>query len=93
MICVKLRFDHIATMIPLVRPGPNLLDGLYLLPEVQAVYDFERDDNEFSLWIAPELGKLLGKKLVIYAKSGWGVTKDDLTDRDFTFELGTRYFM
>ena len=81
------------TMIPLSRPGPNLLDGLYLLPEVQAVYDFERDDNEFSLWIAPELGKLLGKKLVMYVKPGWGVIKDDLTDRDFTFELGIRYFM
>ncbi len=80
-------------MIPLARPGPNLLDGLYLLPEVQAVYDFERDDNEFSLWIAPELGKLLSKKLVMYVKPGWGVIKDDLTDRDFTFELGIRYFM
>lgn len=57
------------------------------------MYDFERDDNEFSLWIAPELGKLLGKKSVMYVKPGWGVIKDDLTDRDFTFELGIRYFM
>ncbi len=80
-------------MIPLARPGPNLLDGLYLLPEVQPVYDFERDDNEFSLWLAPELGKLLSKKLVVYAKPGWGIIKDDPTDRDFTFELGFRYFM
>jgi len=80
-------------MIPLAKPGPNLLDGLYLLPEVQAVYDFERDDNKFSLWLAPELGKLLSKKLVTYIKPGWGVVKDDPTDRDFTFELGFRYFM
>jgi hypothetical protein len=80
-------------MIPLARPGPNLLDGLYLLPEVQPVYDFERDDNKFSLWIAPELGKLLSKKLVVYVKPGWGTIKDDPTDRDFTFELGFRYFM
>ncbi len=58
-------------MIPLTKSGPNLLVGLYLLPEVQAVYDFERDDNEFSLWIAPELGKLLGKKSVMYVKPGW----------------------
>jgi hypothetical protein len=80
-------------MIPLAKPGPNLLDGLYLLPEMQAVYDFERDDNEFSLWFAPELGKLLGKTLVTYIKPGWGIVKDDPTDRDFTFELGFRYFM
>jgi hypothetical protein len=80
-------------MIPLARPGPNLLDGLYLLPEVQPVYDFERDDNKFSLWIAPELGKLLSKKLVVYLKPGWGTVKDDPTDRDFTFELGFRYFI
>ena len=80
-------------MIPLARPGPNLLDGLYLLPEVQAVYDFERDDNRFSLWFAPELGKLVSKQLVFYGKPGWGLVKDDQTDRDFTFELGIRYFM
>jgi hypothetical protein len=80
-------------MIPLARPGPNLLDGLYLLPEMQAVYDFERDNNKFSLWFAPEFGKLLSKKLVVYAKPGWGIVKHDPTDRDFTFELGFRYFM
>jgi len=80
-------------MIPLSKPGPNLLDGLYLLPELQVVYDFERDDNEFSLWIAPELGKLVSKQLVFYLKPGWGLVKDDQTDRDSTFELGIRYFM
>jgi hypothetical protein len=80
-------------MIPLAKPGPNLLDGLYLLPELQAVYDFERDDNEFSMWFAPEFGKLVSKKLVIYGKPGWGIVKDDATDRDVTFELGIRYFM
>lgn len=80
-------------MIPLAKPGPDFLDGWYLLPEVQPVYDFKRDNNKFSLWIAPELGKLLSKKLVTYFKPGWGAIKDDPTDRDFTFELGFRYFM
>jgi hypothetical protein len=80
-------------MIPLAKPGPKLLDGLYLLPEMQPVYNFERDENKFSLWFAPELGKLLSKKLVVYGKPGWGIVKDDTTDRDFTFELGFRYFM
>lgn len=80
-------------MIPLARPGPNFLDGWYLLPEMQPVYDFKRDNNKFSLWLAPELGKLLSKKLVIYGKPGWGIVKHDPTDRDFTFELGFRYFM
>lgn len=80
-------------MIPLARPGPNFLDGWYLLPELQLVYDFERNDNELSMWLAPELGKLVSKKLVIYGKPGWGIVKDDPTDRDFTFELGFRYFM
>lgn len=39
----------------------------------------ERDNNEFSLWLAPELGKLLSKQLVMYAKPGWGIVKDDPT--------------
>jgi len=80
-------------MIPLARPGPDFLDGWYLLPELQPVYDFERDDNKFSLWFAPELGKLVSKQLVIFGKPGWGLVKDDQTDRDITFELGIRYFM
>jgi hypothetical protein len=39
------------------RPGPVLLDGIYLLREMQSVYDFEQE--EFSLWVAPEIGKML----------------------------------
>ena len=80
-------------MIPLAKPGPNFLDGWYLLPELQPVYDFEADDDEFSLWLAPELGKLVAKNFVVYAKPGWGIVKDAETDRDFTFEIGFRYFM
>jgi hypothetical protein len=80
-------------MIPLAKPGPNFLDGWYLLPELQPVYDFEADDDKFSLWLAPELGKLVAKNFVMYAKPGWGIIKDAQTDRDFTFEIGFRYFL
>ena len=80
-------------MIPLAKPGPNFLDGWYLLPELQPVYDFEADDDAFSLWLAPELGKLLAKNFVMYAKPGWGIINDAQTDRDFTFEIGFRYFL
>ena len=80
-------------MIPLARPGPGLFDGIYLLPELQPVYDFEADDDEFSLWFAPEIGKLVSKSFVVYLKPGWGLIKDAQTDRDFTFEIGFRFFM
>jgi hypothetical protein len=80
-------------MIPLAKPGPNFLDGWYLLPELQPVYDFEADDDAFSLWLAPELGKLVADNFVMYAKPGWGIINDAQTDRDFTFEIGFRYFM
>jgi hypothetical protein len=80
-------------MIPLAKPGPGLFDGIYLLPELQPVYDFEANDDEFSLWFAPEFGKMVSKSFVMYAKPGWGIIKDAQTDRDFTFEIGFRYFM
>ncbi len=78
-------------MQPLSRPGPGLLDGIYLLPELQPVYDFEKDDNEFSLWAAPELGRMFPWGAA-YIKPGFGIISDDETDRDWTFELGFRYF-
>ena len=80
-------------MIPLAKPGPDFLDGWYMLPELQQVYDFEADDDEFSLWFAPELGKIVAKNFVMYAKPGMGIVKDADTDRDVTFEFGFRYFM
>ncbi len=80
-------------MIPLAKPGPGIFDGIYLLPELQPVYDFEADDDEFSLWLAPELGKLAASNFVMYAKPGWGIIKDAEGDRDFTFEFGFRYFL
>ncbi len=67
------------------------LSGLYLMPEMQPVYDFEED--EFSFWIAPEVGKILRDGTVFYAKPGWGVDNSEDGDREFTFEVGFRYFM
>jgi hypothetical protein len=67
------------------------LSGLYLMPELQPVYDFEED--EFSLWVSPEIGKVLREGTIIYAKPGWGVDNNEDGDREFTFEIGFRYFL
>jgi hypothetical protein len=75
-------------MQPLSKPGPGVFDGIYLLTELQPVYDFEND--EFSFWVAPELGKNISEGNIIYAKSGWGVDPEE-SDRKFTFEMGWRY--
>jgi len=65
---------------------------IYLLPEFQPIYDFE--NNHFSFWVGPEIGKMINKKNIIYVKPGWGVKPDaPFGDRDFTFEIGWRYFM
>ena len=67
---------------------------IYALPEFQPIYDFE--ESHFSFWVGPELGKMIGDdgKNVIYAKPGFGVSPDAPNgDRDFTFEIGWRYFM
>ena len=76
-------------MQPLSRPGPGLFDGIYLLPELQPVYDFETD--EFSLWFAPEVGKMLPSGAA-YLKPGWGINNTSDSDREFTFEIGYRHF-
>lgn len=79
-------------MLPLTKPGPGLLDGLYLLPEMQPVYDFE--EEHFSFWIGPEVGKMLAPGVIAYAKPGWGSDPEEQDgDRKFTFEVGVRYFM
>ena len=79
-------------MLPLSKPGPGLLDGTYMLPEFQPIYDFE--DEHFSFWVGPEFGKMLAPGNIVYLKPGWGVDPDeDKGDRDFTFEIGWRYFM
>ena len=76
-------------MQPLSKPGPGLLSGLYLLPEIQPVYDFENE--EFSLWFGPELGKILGPGKIVYLKPGLGIDPDP-NEREFTFEFGFRWF-
>ena len=76
-------------MQPLSKPGPGLFDGIYLLPEVQPVYDFEED--EFSFWVAPEIGKMLPWGAA-YVKPGFGIDNSEDSDREFTFEIGFRYF-
>ena len=75
-------------MQPLSKPGPDLTDGLYLLTEFQPVYDFNTSD--FDFWIGPEFGKAM-EWGAIYAKPGWGIDTET-EDRDFTFEVGFRYF-
>jgi hypothetical protein len=77
-------------MQPLSKPGPDPLDGLYMLTEFQPIYDFEGDD--FDLWIGPELGKMMGEGSVMYAKPGWAIVDREENDREFTFEVGVRFF-
>jgi hypothetical protein len=77
-------------MQPLTPPdlGPYL-GGWYLLPEFQPVYDWE--NTNFSFWIGPELGKMLAPGRIVYLKPGFGVDPDD-EERDWTFEVGFRWF-
>ena len=65
------------------------LSGLYLLPEMQPIYDFEND--EFSYWIGPEFGKIFYEGRLLYLKPGFGIDQER-TDRNFTFEVGMRWF-
>lgn len=67
------------------------LTGLYLLTEFQPVYDFE--EEHFSFWIGPELGKILTDGVIMYAKPGFGIDNSEGGDREFTFEIGFRYFL
>ncbi len=76
-------------MQPLTPPG-KWWGGLYVMPEFQPVYDFENDD--FSLWVGLEFGKMLGPGKIAYIKPGWGVNNSELLDRDDTFEVGFRWF-
>ena len=80
-------------MFPLTSPdkGP-LLGGWYALPEFQPMYDFEED--HFSFWAGPEFGKILAPGRILYLKPGFGVDPDaDKGDRDWSFEMGIRWFL
>ena len=79
-------------MLPLSAPGDGIFDGLYALPEFQPIYDFEED--HFSFWAGPEIGKMLAPGRLLYLKPGFGVDGDkDEGDREWTLEVGWRYFM
>jgi hypothetical protein len=65
--------------------------GIYALPEFQPIYDFE--ENEFSFWVGPEIGKMLAPGRIAYIKPGFSFDPDEENgDRKFTLELGFRYF-
>ena len=65
--------------------------GIYALPEIQPIYDFENEHA--SLWIGPEFGKILFPGNILYLKPGFGIDPDaDEGDRKITFEIGYRYF-
>lgn len=76
-------------MQPLSPPGPELFDGIYVLVELQPIYDFMED--EFSFWFGPEFGKVVNEGFIVYGKPGWGVSPDP-GEREFTFEAGMRIF-
>ena len=76
-------------MQPLSRPGP-WYGGLYVMPEYQPIYDFETKD--FSSWIGLEFGKMFAPGRIGYIKPGWGIGNSEEIDRDFTFEVGFRWF-
>ena len=65
--------------------------GIYTLPEVQFIHDFENSHSSF--WIGPEFGKMLAPGRILYLKPGVGIDPDkDAGDRDWSFEVGFRYF-
>ncbi len=74
---------------------------LYALVEMQPVYDFENE--HFSFWLGPEIGKALGpggaggvfsKGGAVYIKPGFGISPDSVHgDRETSFEFGFRYFL
>ncbi len=76
-------------MQPLSKPGPGIFDGIYMLTELQTIYDFRTSD--FDVWIGPEFGKIIKEGLIVYAKPGWGIDAE-ANDRKFTFEVGVRIF-
>ncbi len=79
-------------MLPLSEPDGSFWGGWYALPEFQPMYDFE--ESHFSFWAGPEFGKMLSPGNIFYLKTGWGADPDeDEGDRDFTFEVGYRFFM
>lgn len=66
--------------------------GWYALPEFQPIYDFE--NKHFSLWVGPEVGKLLAPGRIAYIKPGFSYNPSSSKgDRDWTIEAGFRWFL
>ncbi|MHC5109393.1 MAG: hypothetical protein ACYTHJ_05900 [Planctomycetota bacterium] len=79
---------------PFAPPGEGLLGGVYLMPELQPIYDVRA--GHFSMWVGPELGKVFKtgeSTTTVYVKPGWGWAPDaEGSDREFTMEVGVRFF-
>jgi hypothetical protein len=58
---------------------------------LQPVIDFEND--QFSLWLAPEVGKILAPGKIMYIKPGMGLIHSSDADREWTLEIGFRWFL
>jgi hypothetical protein len=78
----------------------NKKHKLYILTEMQPMYNFEADDNEFTFWIGPEFGKAFAPGPgafrnggALYFKPGWELNGESGSSaRDWTFEIGMRVF-
>jgi hypothetical protein len=81
--------SRIFYMQPLTPPG-EWWGLFYLMPEFQPVYDFETKD--WSTWLGLEFGKVLAPGRVLYVKPGWGMGNSEAVDRDFTLEVGFRWY-
>ena len=64
-------------------------NGFYILPELQPIYDWNND--EFSLYAMPEVGKILAPGRIAYTKPGIGIDPDE-NEREWGLEIGFRYF-
>lgn len=63
--------------------------GWYLLPELQPIWDWQQD--EFSLYVMPEVGKILSPGTIAYFKPGFGIDPDE-NEREAGLEVGVRIF-
>jgi len=65
--------------------------GIYTLPEFQLVYDWKA--KNFSVLIAPEFGKMVAPGQIMYFKPGWGIKNSLEADRNYSVEVGFRWFL
>ncbi len=65
--------------------------GIYTLPEFQLIYDWKA--KNFSVWIGPEVGKMVAPGQIMYVKPGWGIKNSLEADRNWSLEVGFRWFL